>query len=99
MREDLSNIVDVGREIINAEKVDSYVKKLVHHIGKVEFNNQKYKGKAPSVLMDKWEYGSILQRVDSELPEAFENSTWNLVNGQSYDPNIFYQPTVNSKFF
>lgn len=99
VQEDLSNIVDVGREIINAEKVDSYVNKLVHHIGKVEFNNQKYKGKAPSVLMDKWEYGSILQRIDSELPVAFENSTWDLINGESYDPNIFYQPTVNSKFF
>jgi len=99
VQEDLSNIVDVGREIINADKVDSYVNKLVHHIGKVEFNNQKYKGKAPSVLMDKWEYGSILQRVDSELPEAYENSTWNLINGESYDPNIFYQPKVSSKFF
>ena len=99
VQEDLSNIVDVGREIINADKVDSYVNKLVHHIGKVEFNNQKYKGKAPSVLMDKWEYGSILQRIDSELPEAYENSTWNLINGESYDPNIFYQPTVSSKFF
>lgn len=99
VQEDLSNIVDVGKEIINAEKVDSYVNKLVHHIGKVEFNNQKYKGKAPSVLMDKWEYGSILQRIDSELPEAYENSTWNLINGESYDPNIFYQPKVSSKFF
>jgi hypothetical protein len=99
VKEDLSNIVDVGKEIINAEKVDSYVNKLVHHIGKVEFNNQKYKGKAPSVLMDKWEYGSILQRIDSELPEAYENSTWNLINGESYDPNIFYQPKIISKFF
>ena len=99
VQEDLSNIVDVGKEIINSDKVDSYVNKLVHHIGKVEFNNQKYKGKSPSVLMDKWEYGSILQRVDSELPEAYENSTWNLINGESYDPNIFYQPKISSKFF
>ena len=49
--------------------------------------------------MDKWEYGSILQRIDSEIPEAYENSTWNLVNGESYDPNIFYQPQVSSQFF
>lgn len=99
LKEDLTNIVDVGNEIIGADKVDNYVNKLVHHIGKVEFINQKYKGKAPSVLMDKWEYGSILQRIDSELPEAHENDTWNLINGQSYDPNIFYQPKVSSKFF
>ncbi len=97
--EDLSNLVDVGKEIVNADKVDNYVNKLVHHIGKVEFTNQKYKGKAPSVLMDSWEYGSILQRIDAELPDATENETWKLVDGQSYDPNIFYQPKVSSLFF
>lgn len=97
--EDLSNIVDVGNEIVDADKVDNYVNKLVHHIGKVEFTNQKYKGKAPSVLMDSWEYGSILQRIDAELPDATENETWKLVDGQSYDPNIFYQPKISSLFF
>lgn len=97
--EDLSNIVDVGKEIIDAEKVDNYVQKLVHHIGKVEFSNRKYTGNAKSVLMDNWEYGSILQKIESELPVATENETWNLVNGKSYDPNVFHQPTVSSKFF
>lgn len=97
--EDLSNIVEVGKEIINTDKIDSYVNKLVHHIGKVEFTNQKYSGNAKSVLMDSWEYGSILQRIDAELPTAYENSTWNLVDGETYDPNVFYQPKVTSKFF
>ena len=99
VKEDLSNLVDVGTEIINADKIDSYVNKLVHAIGKVEFNNKKYNGKAKNVLMDSWEYGAILQKIDAELPQATENSTWNLVNGQSYDPNIFYQPKVTSQFF
>lgn len=99
IKEDLTNLVDVGTEIINADKVDNFVNKLVHHIGKVEFNNAKYTGKAKNVLMDSWEYGSILQKIDAELPQAVENSTWNLVNGQSYDPNIFYQPKVSSQFF
>ena len=97
--EDLSNIVDIGKEIIDSDKIDNYVNKLVHHIGKVEFTNQKYSGNAKSVLMDSWEYGSILQRIDAELPTAYENETWNLVDGQSYDPNIFYQPKVSSQFF
>lgn len=97
--EDLSNIVDVGNEIIDADKIDNYVNKLVHHIGKVEFSNQKYSGNAKSVLMDSWEYGSILQRIDAELPTAYENETWNLIDGQSYDPNVFHQPKVSSQFF
>ena len=99
VKEDLTNLVDVGNEIINADKVDNFVNKLVHHIGKVEFNNDKYTGKAKNVLMDSWEFGAILQKIDAELPEAVENDTWNLVNGQSYDPNIFYQPKVTSQFF
>lgn len=99
VNEDLSNIVDVGNEILNAEKVDNYVQKLVHHIGKVEFSNRKYTGNAKSVLMDSWEYGSILQKIESELPKAMENETWNLVDGESYDPNVFHQPKVSSKFF
>ena len=99
VKEDLTNLVDVGTEVIDADKIDNYVNKLVHHIGKVQFNNEKYSGKAKNVLMDSWEYGAILQKIDAELPEATENDTWNLVDGQSYDPNIFYQPKVSSQFF
>ena len=95
VKEDLTNLVDVGTEIINADKVDNFVNKLVHHIGKVQFNNEKYTGKAKNVLMDSWEYGAILQKIDAELPEATENDSWNLVDGKSYDPNIFYQPKVS----
>ena len=70
---DLSNIVDIGKEIINTDNVDNYVKKLVNHIGKVTFVNRLYSGGAPSVLMDSWEYGSILEKVSADLPEASEN--------------------------
>ena len=99
VKEDLTNLVDVGTEIVNADKVDNFVSKLVHHIGKVQFSNEKYNGKAKNVLMDSWEFGAILQRIDAELPKAFENDSWNLVDGNSYDPNIFHQPKVSSQFF
>lgn len=97
--EDLSNIVDVGKEILNGTDIDNYVKSLVDHIGRVIFVNRKYSGGAPSVLMDGWEFGSILEKVTADLPEATENESWELENGTSYDPNIFYQPKVSAKFF
>lgn len=97
--EDLSNIVDVGKEILNGTDIDNYVKSLVDHIGRVIFVNRKYSGGAPSVLMDGWEFGSILEKIASDLPEATENESWELENGTSYDPNIFYQPKVSAKFF
>ena len=99
VQEDLGNIVDIGKEIINSDNLDNYVKKLVNHIGKVVFRNRVYSGSAPSVLMDSWEYGSILEKVSADLPEAQENESWKLENGVDYSPDIFYQPSVSAKFF
>ena len=97
--EDLTNIVDMGEAIFNANAVDAYVRSLVNHIGKVVFVNRPYSGSAPSVLMDGWEFGSVLEKITAELPEASENETWELQDKQSYDPNIFYKPTVEAKFY
>lgn len=99
VQEDLTNIVDVGKELFDITSVDNYVKKLVNHIGKVIFVNRKYVGGAPSVLMDSWEFGSILEKISADLPTANENESYNLVDGQSYDDNVFYQPKVTAKFF
>ena len=99
VNEDLSNIVDIGKEIFDATEVDNYVKSLVNHIGRVIFVNRPYSGGAPSVLMDGWEYGSVLEKISTELPEATENESWELTDGASYDPNIFYKPKVSAKFF
>ena len=99
VQEDLSNIVDIGTEIFNASAVDNYVKSLVNHIGKVIFVNRPYSGNVPSVLMDGWEFGSILEKISAEIPDAEENETWELTDRASYDPNIFYKPKVSAKFF
>lgn len=99
VNEDLSNVVDIGKEIINTDNVDNYVKKLVNHIGKVVFVNRAYKGGVPSVFMDSWEYGSILEKISADLPQATENETWELENGKDYSPDVFYKPSVSAKFF
>ena len=97
--EDLSNVVDVGTQVFNATDVDAYVKSLVNHIGKVIFVNRPYSGSLPGVLMDAWEFGSVLEKVSADLPQSSENESWKLENGTSYDPNVFYQPVVSAKFF
>lgn len=99
VNEDLTNVVDIGEQIINTNNLDNYVKSLVNHIGRVIFVNRSYSGAVPSLLMDGWEFGSILEKVQADLPEASENESWELTNGTSYDPNIFYQPSVSAEFF
>lgn len=97
--EDLTGIVDLGQEVFNQNALDNYVKSLVNHIGKVIFVNRPYAGKVPSVLMDAWEFGSVLEKISADVPEAEENDTWNLKDGQSYDQDVFHKPTVTAKFF
>ena len=99
IKEDLSNIVDVGNAVFNANKVDNYVKSLVNHIGRVIFVDRVYNGGVPSVLMDSWEFGSVLEKISCDLPTATENESWDLVNGQTYNPNVFYKPSVSVKFY
>lgn len=99
LKEDLSNVVDVGSEIFDTDNVENFVKKLIDRVGSTVFNTRVYQGSAPSVLMSSWEFGSVLEKVDSELPDVEENESWQLENGKDYSPNIFYQPKVSAKFF
>ena len=99
VEEDLSNVVDIGKAIVNSDDVDTYVKKLVNHIGKVVFSERLYAGGVPSVLMDSWEFGSVLEKVSTEMPEASESDSWKLTAGQEYSPNFFYEPKVSVKFY
>jgi len=99
LNEDLSNIVDVGKAVIDSDNLDNYVKNLVNHIGKVVFVNRLYAGGVPSVLMDSWEYGSVMEKIASDLPDATESDSWKLTNGQDYSPDVFYKPSVSVKFF
>lgn len=100
VNEDLSNVVDIGKQVIDQQNgLDNYVRKLVNHIGKVIFVNRAYAGGVPSVIMDAWEFGSILEKISTALPEAQENESWNLQDGQEYKQDVFHQPKVEAKFF
>lgn len=99
LQEDLENVVDAGKAIFDANAVDAYVKSLINHIGKVIFVDRVYTSTVPPILRDGWEFGSVLEKVQMDLLDATENDSWNLVNGQSYDPHVFYQPKVEAKFW
>ena len=96
--EDLGNIADIGSSVLG-NNTDSYVKALSNRIGKTLFNDHVYNVSVPNVIMDSWEYGSVLQKVSAIAPEFSNNDSWDLNNGQEYSPNVFYKPTVSQKFY
>lgn len=99
VHEDLTGLVDLGNEVSNQNAIDNYVKSLVNHIGKVVFVNRPYSGKVPSVLMDAWEFGSVMEKISADIPQAEENDSWHLTDGKEYKQDVFHKPTVTAKFF
>lgn len=101
--EDLSNIVDIGTQIMGTGEnwVDNYVGKLMNQIGKVIFSTRRYDVSIPSVIMDSWEFGSILEKSHAAMPQAKENEAWMLTDNEDYSAGnfTFYKPTVTVKLF
>jgi hypothetical protein len=99
VQEDLSNVVDLGTEVFNANAVENYVGKLVDKVGKFIVSNRVYKGELLGVLMDSWEFGSVVEKVTFGLADAQENESRELEDGVSYDQDIFKAPDVSVKYF
>jgi len=99
LNEDLSNVVDIGGKFSDIMGYDKFVNKLIDKVGRTIFVDKIYKGRVPKLLMDSWEYGSILEKIQVELPDATENDSWNLTDEQTYNPNVFYQPKASVKFW
>lgn len=82
--EDLTNIVDVGKVVLdytasNPENFNTYTKGLIDQIGKVVFWDRTYSSVAPSILVESWEYGSILAKTRCKvLPDFEESPTYKL---------------------
>lgn len=109
-KEDLSDIVDIGKDVReftgqSSANFDSFMRNLIDQVGKIMFVDRTYTSQAPDILKDGWEYGSILQKVRCEVPEARDNATWDLFNypkagGDAYpDPFELSKPSAQAKFF
>lgn len=99
LEEDLSNLASLGDELSDPKNIDNYVRSLVDQIGKIVFVNRPYASSIPSVLMDSWEFGSVLEKVTGDLYEAEENEEWELQDGAIYDQQQFYKPVATAKFY
>lgn len=104
VNEDLSNIVDVGRQLTEQSTdlegfFENYAKKLVDKVGRVVVVDRSYRSTAPNIQKDSWEYGSIMEKIRVSVNELEDDTTWTLNRGDT--PEQFeYQPaTISAKYF
>lgn len=96
--DDLSNIVDMGTTIANADLSDKITRGLMNQVGRMVYVERKYDGIAPSVLMDGSEFGSVLAKISATIPEAQEDQAWSRVDGGVYPP-VFYATEAQTKLY
>lgn len=101
--EDLSNIVEVGRQITSTtqwgDNFDKYVGKIIDKVGKTIMWDRVYRSTAPAIRKDAWTYGSILEKIRVEAPDFKENKEWDLANYKPDEIFTFSPPTVHVKYF
>lgn len=97
---DLTNVVDVGKAIQNLDSwQNKIINGLVNQIGKVHFVDRVYEGDVPSLFMDSWQYGSIMAKYQTELPETTKNPAWELKDGTIYSEDMYLNPPARAKFW
>lgn len=96
---DSYKLADVGRDIENSSSSDKFVKALVSQVGKIVVDSDEYKSELPSIFVDSFDWGGYVERVYFSPADIIQDSMYNLVDGQSYDDHVFYQPKVSSKIF
>lgn len=98
--QDLSNIVDIGRQITSLESWrNKYLEALVNRIGRWHYVNRVYSGNVPSLMMDSWEYGSILAKFWGSLKDVTDNPSWELEDGHQYNMNTYHAEEVSARFW
>ena len=99
VNQDLSNIVDIGKELLTKKDVDVVMETLIDKVGKVVFVNRPWDFNLKNIHRESWEFGAILQKIHMLPIEVTESETYKLKDGKSYDPNIFHAPKAVQTLF
>lgn len=107
IREDLSNIADVGTKLLDAGSVttagekwrDNFVHSMIDRIGRMVFVERPYRRIFPDLRRDDWEFGSIMTKSRVKRFQAKTNPTWSLTPGQVVEQFAFEPPEVMTMFY
>ena len=89
---DTTGFVDLGQTLSDANKTDAFFGALACRIAKTVSFVRLYEKNNRRVLTDYVDFGSYVERIYCDLPDAVLNPVWNVSNGQNpptigtYDP-------------
>lgn len=98
---DLSGLISMGTNIIgNAVSTDKFLNVLVDRIGKTIIRRLDLQLDFPSLYMDSFQFGAVLQKINVAPIQAVSSNDWE-VGSAGFTPSLLdiHKPTVSVKYF
>lgn len=80
---DTTDVVSMGKAIAQYNLYEGFFGALVNRIVKTVIFVRTYEGSNRSVLRDEHEYGAFVQKVYYTMPDAVDNPTWDIPDGNN----------------
>ena len=97
---DGASLVALGNTVLSSStNTEAFINTLLQLIGRTIIDYKRYRNKLSDMVLNDFEYGMILQKVKVVMPEAVDDPTYDLVDGQAIDPWTVYKPTAIQKLF
>ena len=97
---DTASLVAMGNSILSSStNTECFIDTLIQRIGRTIISYRPYKSQLGLLAVDDMRMGAILQKIKVKMPEAVEDVTTQLIDGQSIDQYIVSKPKATQKLF
>ena len=97
---DEAGLIALGNSVLSSNSnTENFLNTLVQRIGRTIIRYRKYQNKLSGMILDDFEYGAIVQKIRVAMPEAEEDESFDLVDGQSVDHYKIAKPDARQKLF
>lgn len=97
---DEQGLISLGQTVLTTNGLaDTWLNSLAQRIGRTIISFREYKSKYSDMVLDSMQWGNIVQKIKVSMPEATEDKSYNLVDGESIDMYKVANPKVTQSFF
>lgn len=96
---DSSDFVSLGTKLMQSGKTENFLSTLAARIAKTVIDYKRYKSVWRGLFYDDIEWAAYIQYIEGVLPDAIEDESVELVNGESVDMYKVSKPEARQKFF
>lgn len=97
---DNTSLIALGDTVLSSStNTENWTNTLIQRIGKTIISQRRYNRSYRRMLRDDFQWGAVLQKIKVDMPEAEEDQSYNVTQGDSVDHYKVNKQTVHQKLF